>query len=481
MKRDDISDAFNSLDNDIIEETNKVRQNPKGRSSFFRRYHTLAACLTFTLVLGCVMGIAWMDSSPTESSSSDGGSGNDIGNESFGLAGDLASDTPTDESLEFAIPEVLASNENFHSSQMNFALTLFQHSASKSQYDNVLISPLSMMHALSMTANGASRETKDEMLAVLANSLTQEELNEALCAYTEHLSSTGNLQLANSIWIREDENLSINEDFLDINQTYFDARIFTEPFHDQTADAINKWITTNTNNRITKIVDNIDSDTVMYLINALTFDAEWEDVYTTDNIVYGSFYSSTGNSTGQKTEMMHSTEHFYLSSENAVGFIKNYKDGTYRFAALLPNEGISLSNYIESLTTESITDMLQNAEKTSVTVAIPKFSYEYKLDMNSVLKEMGINKGFDSTQADFSNLGTFQNGNLYLGKVLHKTFIAVDEKGTAAGAVTSVDIKAECALETSKEVILNRPFVYMILDGETNLPVFIGTLTQIPK
>lgn len=481
MKRDDISDALNSLDNDIIEETSKVRQSPKGRSSFSRRYHTLAACLAFALVLGCTFGIAWMDSSPTKSSSSDGSAGNDIGNESFGLKGDSASDNPTDESLESAIPESLASNENFHSSQMNFALTLFQHSASKSQYDNILISPLSMMHALSMTANGASGETKDEMLAVLAESLTQEELNEDLCAYIEHLSSTENLQLANSIWIREDESLSISEDFLDMNQTYFDAQIFTEPFHNQTVDAINKWITTNTNNRITKIVDHIDSDTVMYLINALTFDAEWEDVYTTDNIVDGSFYSSTGNSTGQKAEMMHSTEHFYLSSENASGFIKNYKDGTYRFAALLPNEGISLSNYIESLTAESIIEMLQNAKETSVNVAIPKFSYEYELDMNSVLKEMGINKGFDSTEADFSNLGTSQNGNLYLGKVLHKTFIAVDEKGTEAGAAASVDIKVECALETSKEVILNRPFVYMILDGETNLPVFIGTLTQIPK
>lgn len=481
MKRDDISDALNLLDDDILEETNQVRQNPKGRTYFFRKYQSLAAGLALVLLLGSVVGgYLWLKPFLNTTDS-------DSATEFLGVTDTDGSDRSGNESANYGSKEetatfetyALSQNQTFLTSQMNFALELFQTSAKNSAYKNVLVSPFSMMQALSMTANGADGKTQTEMLQVLADGFTLEQLNETLQIYSQSLPNAiqYELQLANSIWIREDADFTVNENFLNTSQNYYDAQIFTEVFSNQTLNNINNWVKENTNDHIPKILDKIDSDTVMYLINALAFDAEWDEPYSKSDISTGEFVSENGSV--QDTEMMHATEYYYLDDGNATGFIKNYKDGTYRFAALLPNEDISISQYIQSLSSDQLAATLGNAEKTAVNTAMPKFSYDYELEMNSVLQEMGMTTAFHSDKADFSNLGSSKTGNLYIGKVLHKTFISVDEAGTQAGAATSVEIKEECAIMYPKEVILNRPFVYMILDGTTNLPIFIGTVTNL--
>ena len=184
--------------------------------------------------------------------------------------------------------------------------------------------------------------------------------------------------------------------------------------------------------------------------------------------------------TVQDVELMHSSEYQYIEDELATGFIKPYKGGDYAFVALLPREGVSVADYVASLTGEHLLEMLRNPVDTKVFAAIPKFESEYSTDMAEVLKDMGMADAFDVNKADFSRMGSCEAGNLYIGRVLHKTAITVAERGTKAGAATVVEMLCGSAFTPDpKEVTLNRPFVYMFMDCRQNIPFFIGTMMDM--
>ena len=111
--------------------------------------------------------------------------------------------------------------------------------------------------------------------------------------------------------------------------------------------------------------------------------------------------------------------------------------------------------------------------------AIPKFAGSYGAELQTVLADLGMSDAFDPAKADFSRLGKSDSGNLYLGRVLHKTFINVDEKGTQAGAATAVEVEAAGLLGPEEQVCLDRPFVYMLIDCQHNAPLFLGAVTDI--
>ena len=373
-----------------------------------------------------------------------------------------------------------AADDAFAQSQMRLAVELFQSSVLESRDENVLISPLSIQLALAMTANGANGNTKAEMEALLGGEISLEDLNEYLYSYVNNLSSAEKykLQIANSIWLRDDEGrLQVEKDFLQKNADYYGAQAYKAAFDDQTLKDINNWVKNNTDGLIDSILDQIDDDAVMYLINALVFDAEWQHVYDKSDVYKGKFTNIDG--TEKQVDMMHSEETVYLQDENATGFMKPYSGSKYNFAVLLPNEGIDIYEYIEGLTGEELMETLSTPQLGMVMATLPKFSYEYELTMNDVLKELGMPTAFNETKADFSKLGESSRGNIFIGEVLHKTFISVDELGTKAGAVTKVEMNDESAPMSEWVVNLNRPFVYMIIDNESNLPVFIGLVAAI--
>ena len=359
-----------------------------------------------------------------------------------------------------------------------FAVRLFQASAKSGE--NTLVSPLSVLCALAMTANGAEGETLEQMEAVLG--MTAEELNGYLYSYVKNLpqGEKYKLSLANSIWFTEDRRFTVKQDFLQTNADYYGADIYQAPFTDRTCKDINNWVKQKTDGMIPEILDQIPPEAVMYLVNALAFEAEWSEIYKEYQVRDGQFTKEDG--TKQDAEFMHSTEGAYLEDENAAGFIKYYKDGRYAFAAMLPNEGVSVSDYIASLSGESLNAMLANPQCTTVYTSIPKFEAEYSVEMSEILKGMGMPRAFDSENAEFGRLGVFSEGNICISRVLHKTFISVGEKGTRAGAVTVVEMLAEGAPaepQEPKRVYLDRPFVYMLIDCENNIPFFIGTMTDI--
>ena len=367
-------------------------------------------------------------------------------------------------------------DERFINSQMRFAAELFKASALESGEENILISPLSLQLVLAMTANGAVGQTREEMQALLGGELTTLELNEYLCSYVNSLPSGGYYKVrpANSIWFRED--LNVKKDFLQTNADYYGAAAFSSSFDKKTCRDINNWIKQNTDGMIENLIDKIEPNTVMYLVNTLLFEAEWENVYTKKDIDSGVFTSISGER--RSVTMMSSDEAVYISDENAVGFIKGYKGAKYSFAVLLPNEETEIRDYISSLTGESLKAILDSKTKTAVKATIPKFSYNYDLDMSNVLKNSGMQLAFDRDTADFSNIADLRSGNIYLSKVLHKTSISVTERGTKAAAVSSVEVNSKGVIE-GKSVICDRPFVYMIIDNEAGLPLFIGAVMDI--
>ena len=195
----------------------------------------------------------------------------------------------------------------------------------------------------------------------------------------------------------------------------------------------------------------------------------------------GSFTTEAG--VQQDVDMMHSEEHAYLEDDMATGFVKYYKDRKYAFAALLPNEGVSVSEYVSGLSGAHLQELLSNPQDVTVFASMPKFETEYDIEMSEVLQEMGMTDAFGLMTADFSRLGTYNvdGMNICINRVLHKTFISVSERGTRAGAATAVEMVTEGAMELVdfKEVVLDRPFVYMLIDCETNLPFFIGTMMDV--
>ena len=356
----------------------------------------------------------------------------------------------------------------------DFGLRLFQQNMETEE--NTLIAPLSVLYALSMTANGADGNTLTQMEAVLG--LPVDTLNAWLSGYMAQLSQPDRekLRLANAIWFKDDPGLTVEQSFLQTNADYYRAGIYKSPFDDKTLADINRYVEQNTDGMITDILDEIPEEAVMYLVNALAFTAKWAEVYTNFQVREDTFTTQDG--TERTVEMMRSEEYAYLEDENATGFLKYYEGRRYAFAALLPREGMTVAEYVQSLDGDALHQMLTHPQEVTVNTAMPKFETAYDTQMNDVLISMGMPDAFDWTVADFSRLGTSEDGNICIGRVLHKTFLSVAEEGTKAGAATVVEMVAESAMEMEepKVVILDRPFLYMILDCKTGTPLFLGTL-----
>ena len=176
---------------------------------------------------------------------------------------------------------------------------------------------------------------------------------------------------------------------------------------------------------------------------------------------------------------MYNSEWNYLEDEKATGFIKYYKGGKYAFVALLPKKGVGVTDYLASLDGEKLSSMLANPEQTTVETAIPKFETEYRAEMSEILKSMGMPLAFDPDHADFSGLGTSVDDNIYIDRVIHEAFIQVGEKGTKAGAATVIEMTNKSSVDGDKQIYLDRPFVYMLIDCENNIPFFIGTMMDV--
>ena len=364
----------------------------------------------------------------------------------------------------------------------DFSLRLFR--AASDGTDNTLISPLSVLSALAMLTNGARGETLAQIETAVG--MTVGEMNDFFFLYLAGLSEgeTYKLTLADSIWFKSDGSISIDPAFLQTNADFYGADAYGAPFDESTLREINEWVNEKTDGMIPELLDSISPETVLYLINALCFDADWEQPFAPDWVRTGDFTTGSGKivTATYMSEANFGTGTYYLENEQATGIYKHYDGEQYAFVALLPNEGISVSDYLTSLDGETLRSLLsQKRQPEELHVRIPKYETEYETELSGALAKMGVTDVFAPDRADLSGIGSIPYGNPYLDCVIHKTFLSLNENGTRAGASSAYGLYGATADSDLKEVYFTRPFVYMLIDCKTDLPFFIGVLDDPTK
>lgn len=369
-------------------------------------------------------------------------------------------------------------NKDLYDATGEFAFGLLKECNESNK--NILVSPTSVMFALGMTANGGVGDTLKEMESLLGGEGTDiGSINSLYKNYANRLESAEEIKvsIANSIWINKDILTSVKETFLSVCDSFYGADVYKASFDGETIEMVNKWVEENTDGMIKKLLDTFEGDEAMMLINAIAFDGKWVEIYYENQVKDTTFTTIEGKECN--IQGMYSDERVYIEDENTTGFVKDYKGG-YRFVAMLPKEDISVDEYIDGLTYDKYRKLMESKREAKVSAMLPKFQYDYSKEMKDALMEMGMTSAFESSLADFSNI-TEDDVNLYIGRVLHKTYIEVAEEGTRAAAVTAVLMDSNTAVieEEIKKVFLDRPFVYMIIDEENEMPLFMGVVREL--
>lgn len=348
--------------------------------------------------------------------------------------------------------------------------------------ENTLVSPLSVALALGMTANGASGDTLAGFEALFGMDL--DTLNawcaEALTDYAG-LGGSTKATLVNSLWC--DPGLTLDDLFAARCRQNYAAELYQSDLQDSaTVKAVNDWVSKATEGLIPKTVDEFSEDAVLALVNAIylknafehpfeTPQSDWEMDFTNAD---GTVSHPKGMSNGERDEL-------YLAHEGGQGVVLPYDDGRLGFLLMLPNEGVSLAGYLASWDSETIKTLLDGKEERLTALTVPKYELEWSDSLVDILSAMGLAGAFDPAVADFTAMGTCPNGPLYIGDVIHKTILKVNEKGTEAAAVTVVEAACGAAMPPDDLVVLtfDRPFVCGIVDMETGAPLFLGTVENL--
>lgn len=372
-------------------------------------------------------------------------------------------------SVSAELKEGKTADEEFIGAVSNFSAELLK--AQLAEGENTLLSPLSAMYALSMTANGAQGQTLEQMEQVLGGELSIEELNEYLRGlYARLLTEDSGITTANSIWIRDIFSPAVSPEFLEKNSHYYNADVYTAPFNNDTVKAVNQWAFDNTDGMVEEIIDGIDPGSMMLLLNSLLFESEWEEKI--EESYNGKFTSSDG--TGQDVIIMKDHAEYYISDLNSQGYIKKLNNGC-SFFAILPGANMTADGYARTLTGEKLYDMLNGAQNEMVKYHIPAFSTYVENDLTDALTDMGMADAFSATTAQFSGISA-DEGNIYVDTVKQNARIDVTMDGVKAAAVTVVSTKIEADIII--ELYFNRPFVYGIMT-EDGIPLFIGVQNEI--
>lgn len=358
-----------------------------------------------------------------------------------------------------------------------FGWELFKRIVDQSYHENVFISPLSVSMALGMTLNGAAGTTETAMKNVLQfTGLSKTEINQSyqsLITLLSGLDDRVKFQIANSIWYRL--GFQIKQNFIDLNRNYFNAEVRGLDFNSSEApNIINTWVHEKTYGKIDKVIDQIDPLTMMYLINAIYFKGTWLYEFDKAKTRDDRFYLPDG--TEKTCKMMQQGGEFpYFSTDRFQAVDLPYGRDKFRMSIFLPNPGVNLDEFISGIDSQTWKDWTARFELHNGSVFLPKFELKYKTSLNKILTAMGMGVAFNPNQADFGNIE--KNGDLYISSVLHKTYVAVDEEGTEAAAVTVVGVGAtSVGGPTNFYMRVDRPFLFVIWENHSNTILFIGKI-----
>jgi serpin B len=355
-----------------------------------------------------------------------------------------------------------------------FGFEIFREVYARSEEENIMISPLSISYALGMTYNGAAGTTLEAFNDVLHfGELTTQEVNESykdLMGQLIHLDERVEFSIANSIWYRQ--GFEVLSEFINTNKDYFDAAVNEIDFSDpNTVNMINQWIEDKTNNKIKDMLDYIPSDAVMYLINAIYFNAKWKYEFDKDQTYEGTF-NLEGGSQAQVDYMRVTGNFTYTWNEDFTAVELPYGDSTFSMVVMLPAAGKEVADIVDKLDAVNWDSWFSNHFYTAVQLHLPKFKYEFKDLLNESLKSLGLGVAFLEGGADFTRINP--GGGLFISRVIHQTFIDVQEEGTEAAAATIVEIGYTSTDGGIIHLRLDKPFLYVIKENSTGAIIFIG-------
>ncbi|MEE4116278.1 MAG: serpin family protein [Marinilabiliaceae bacterium] len=388
---------------------------------------------------------------------------------------DIPEDIPGD-----PVPiELNATELSLSESSNDFSFDIFRLLMNrKSEVGNIMISPLSISYALSMTLNGANGETRSSMMEALRTTdLSMDEINESYLNLSEKITGIDKrvvLDIANSVWV--EDRLNVKQEFINALVEYFKAEGKQFNINDpDIVDEVNSWISDHTNGKIDDMIEEIPADVVMLLINAIYFNGKWKYKFDESQTSLKPFYLAGDQSVD--VDMMVNESTYKVAFENKLSFIElPYGQGNFVMDVILPAEGYTAESILEELSSENFNNWANNANALKVNLQMPRFKYEYKIELKDVLSAMGMGIAFGA-EADFSNIS---DQDLFISKVLHQTYIDNKEEGTEAAAATVVMIELTSAGPDDPLVIkLDKPFYYIIRESTTNTIIFMG-LTANP-
>lgn len=361
-----------------------------------------------------------------------------------------------------------------------FALDLYQ--SLRSENGNLILSPFSISLALAMTYSGARGETEAQMADVL-NFSGQEQTHAAFNALDLTLEDNPltldkdqepmQLSIANSVWA--EQTFTFLPDFLDTLSVNYGAGIHLLDFINKPEPSrkeINDWVSNETKDKINNLLPEnaVTPDTKMVLVNAIYFKVDWLDPFDADDTYDGTFKLLDGSEVivpmmGQRMDIP------YVVGDGYAAADLPYAGESAVMTLLVPDEG-RFEEIESQLSNDLLKEVLASLTIADVTLRMPKFEYESSFSLSDSLAGLGMPLAFDDGQADFSGMTDQQD--LYIGNVIHKAFVAVDEKGTEAAAATAVIMEGATAMQPENMLYIDRPFLFFIRDVETGQILFVG-------
>lgn len=362
-----------------------------------------------------------------------------------------------------------------------FGLSLLKELRKAAPDENIFISPASVSLILSLTLNGAAGETRDGMLQALElKGLTADEVNAANQALQSVLANPDpkvQLSVANSIWYRQE--LKLKAGLAEVAKNAYKAEI--KPLDFAKADApkqINQWVQKQTRDKIDGVVDEIPNDAVMYLINALYFNGTWKKQFD-PKLTREAPFIHTDGSTKQHPFMSMNDRFRYYGDDRFRAVALPYGEGRISLYVLLPAKEVGLDGLLTHLTPERWAELMTRMPAQEGIVELPKVKLAYNTKLNDAVKALGMERALTPGQADFSGLFEGHGTDLYISNIIHKTYLDLNEKGTEAAAVTSVEVRLTSAPANGPfRMTVDRPFLLAIRDDQTGALLFIGTITS---
>lgn len=388
----------------------------------------------------------------------------------------LQSSVPRDTTPEVAPGDLEALVEG----NTSFGLALYARLAEAG--GNLFFSPLSLSEALAMTFGGARGETARQMAETLRFTLPPERLHPAFNALDLHLDALGEggdpdafqLNVVNQLWGQTGYEFFV--EYLDLISANYGAGMRLLDFAaDQEASrlAINDWVAEQTRDRILNLLPagSITPLTRLVLTNAIYFKASWLTQFDPDVTRPGPFHRLDG-STAEADLMRLEADLFYAEGEGWQAVELPYEGEQVSMVVLLPAEG-TFAAFEAGLDSGRLAAVLAALSSDRVALTMPKFTFTTGFEAGETLAAMGMPDAFDAARADFG--GIEPRNELYITRVIHKAFVAVDETGTEAAAATAVVMDGRTSVPPEPRVVtLDRPFLFLIRDVETGAILFFG-------